>query len=474
VLEAEPVHVRQRLYRHNIAASADLFARSPAEYAAAQLSLFAEFYGVACNEDSVPPNRFAPCVRYWGLDVFKMALVVGHILAFPVDRIEALVDTVLRRRTKRATSELERGVDLIGLAYAELGISESLRGLAKACRSGAIPFAVSDLDLRLGVRQADHTIEAHVVDDIRHRCSIYCVNPDMFAWIRPLIETARDEGRYNVGFWYWELDQVPKEWLDAIERVDEAWVASDFIKEALRTATRRPIVKIPPPIEARVSRRYERSEFGLPDDRFLFFFSFDFLSFVKRKNPEGAVAAFRRAFDPGRRDVGLVLKSINGSERVDRLREIRELIAEDDRICLMDGFLDRDQVYGLQSVADAFVSLHRSEGLGLGLAESMYLGKPVIATAYSGNLEFMNEHNSCLVDYRLISVNPGEYRYDDERFRWADPDIEHAAYYMRKLVDDAEYRSRVAQCGQRDIRTRFTPANTAALMQKRLQELGLL
>jgi glycosyltransferase involved in cell wall biosynthesis len=156
------------------------------------------------------------------------------------------------------------------------------------------------------------------------------------------------------------------------------------------------------------------------------------------------------------------------------LRALQDLIGDDDRITIMDGFLNRDQVSGLESVVDAFVSLHRSEGLGLGLAESMFLGKPVIGTAYSGNLAFMDSENSCLVDYELVPVRKGEYLYDDSRFRWAEPDLEQAAYCMRRLADDAEFRNRIAQRGQQSIRERFTPAATAALMRKRLGELGLI
>jgi len=125
-------------------------------------------------------------------------------------------------------------------------------------------------------------------------------------------------------------------------------------------------------------------------------------------------------------------------------------------------------------VVDAYVSLHRAEGLGLGLAESMFLGKPVIGTAYSGNLEFMSPENSCLVDYRLVAIEKGQYIVDDERFRWAEPDVGQAAQWMARLVDDVEFRERVALQGQRDMRTKFTHANTAHAMRQRLVELGLL
>ena len=169
-----------------------------------------------------------------------------------------------------------------------------------------------------------------------------------------------------------------------------------------------------------------------------------------------------------------MIKSINAANKPGKMRELRALIGGDDRIVIVDGFFTRDQVSGLQTVVDAYLSLHRAEGLGLGLAESMYQGKPVIGTGYSGNLEFMNEQNSCLIDYRRVSIAKGEYICDDERFEWAEPDVGHAAHHMRRLVDDADFRVRIATRGQQDIRSRFTLAATAAAIRGRLEELGLL
>jgi glycosyltransferase involved in cell wall biosynthesis len=251
------------------------------------------------------------------------------------------------------------------------------------------------------------------------------------------------------------------------------WVATEFVATAMRGATPKPVVKIPPPIEVRLSRRYARSDFDLCEDRFLFLFSFDYNSFPKRKNPGGAIAAFQRAFGD-RRDVGLVLKSVNGKRYPERFAETRELVGSDERIVLLDRFFTRDEISGLQSVVDAFVSLHRSEGLGLGLAESMYQGKPVIGTRYSGNLEFMNDENSCLVDYELVPVQQGEYMYQGLGLHWAEPNVDQAARLMRRLVDDAAFRDRIARAGQETIRTRFTAAATAKLMRERLRALGMI
>jgi glycosyltransferase involved in cell wall biosynthesis len=440
---------------------------------AAQLAMFREFYESACSE-AVPPNPYAPSLHHWRKHFLKKPFQVGHVLAFPLERLEALSEETIEQQKLGATVEVLPGINLIGFAYGEFGLAENLRALANACGVGGIPFIVRDVDMRLKTRQADRTMAPHITDELRHACSVFCVNPDMLKPVMHLLRPHAGFRPYNVGFWFWELEQIPREWSFGIENIDEIWVATQFVADAMRRATSKPVIKMPTPVEVKISRPYTRREFALPEDRFLFLFSFDFNSFVKRKNPEATIAAFKRAFADARRDVGLVIKSINGLNNPAKLQETRALIGEDNRIVITDGFLRRDEVSGLESVVDAYVSLHRAEGFGLGLAEAMYLGKPVIGTAYSGNLEFMNGENSCLVDYRLVPIRRGEYLYDDERFHWADPDIEQAAWWMTRLVDDADFRDRIARRGQRDIRDRFAYVQTAAAIHGRLVDLGLL
>lgn len=468
----EPVRVATAGYRHPLSAQ-DAAPAVRSEIEIAQMEMFAEFYADACS-DAVPPNPYAPSLCHWQLHFLKRPFQFGHVLAFPLEWLEYVAEEILRARSAQLRGSLERGLTLAGFAYGEFGLGENLRALAKTCLAGDIPFAVKDVDMRLKARQADRTLAPFVVDALRHHTALFCLNPDMLKPIRQLLETGKAAGRYNIGYWFWELEQIPDEWDFAFELVDEIWVATEFVGDAIGRATSKPVIKVPTPVEVTLSRPYRRADFGLPEDRFLFLFSFDFNSFIKRKNPEAAIAAFKRAFPASRRDVGLVLKSINGSNRPDKLGEIQQLIAGDDRIVVTDGFLSRDQVSGLQSVVDVFVSLHRAEGLGLGLAESMYQGKPVIGTGYSGNMEFMNAEVSCLVDYELVPIRKGEYLYDDERFRWAEPDPEHAAHHMKRLADDAAFRANIARRGQAHIRSYLTYANAAALMERRLRELDRL
>jgi glycosyltransferase involved in cell wall biosynthesis len=470
----EPIYVPAPLYRHRHIVSPDLPRPEKFALEATQLVLFRGYYARAWDRDTVAPNRFAPCAHHWRLHFFKTPFHTGHVLMFGLDQLETIAAMISELRGRQGRTELSPGVNLVGFAYGEFGLGESLRAFAAACALDGIPFIVKDVDMRIRARQADRSVAPHIADELRHRCSLYCLNPDMMQPLRAFMTAAAAAGGYAVGYWYWELEYLPREWDDTVERVDEIWVATEFVAETMRRSTTKPVVKIPPPIEVKLSRLYRRVEFGLPDSRFLFLFSFDFNSFPNRKNPQGTVTAFKRAFGASRRDVGLVIKSINGANWPARLRALQDFVDGDDRIVIMDDFLSRDQVSGLESVVDAYVSLHRAEGLGLGLAESMYLGKPIIGTGYSGNLEFMNHENSCLVDYELVPVRKGEYLYDDSRFRWAEPDLEQAAHYMRRLADDADFRERIAYRGQRELRSRFTPAATATMLRQRLLELGLI
>jgi glycosyltransferase involved in cell wall biosynthesis len=467
----EPRFVASRLLRHRPALTA--LRRKRTEFEAAQVMMFREFYEKACDEQAVAPNRYAPCVHHWGAHFLTAPFHSGHVLILGLQRIERIAASLQRGSTTRQPRSLDDGINLVGLAFGELGIGENLRAIARACAAGGIPFMVKNVRQPLNTREADDSVKQYVADEPRYRCSLYCVNPDLMPSVHGLMADSAAAGGYGIGYWYWELDRLPLDWSDALTRVDEIWVASEFVATAVRGVTSKPVRKIPPPIEVLLSRRYARSDFALREDRFLFLFSFDYNSFPKRKNPDGAIAAFRRAFGD-RRDVGLVLKSVNGRRYPERFAETRELVGSDERIVMLDGFLTRDETSGLQSVADAFVSLHRSEGLGLGLAESMYQGKPVIGTRYSGNLEFMNDENSCLVDYELVPVERGDYAYHGEGWHWAEPDMDQAAQLMRRLVDEAGFRHRIGRAGQETIRTRFTRTATAAMIRERLGTLGLI
>jgi glycosyltransferase involved in cell wall biosynthesis len=385
----------------------------------------------------------------------------------PGSRLRAALAALLGRVRRDPAATSPAGINLVGYARGGLGLGENLRRFAEAARRGGLPFALVDLDVNLGERGRDTRLDAWIGQDNPWPVNVFFVNADQMPAAREHFGEAFFAGRRNIGFWFWELEGFPAEWWGAFDLVDEVWVASRFVQAAISACTTKPVRRLALPVEVPLPRAFTRDEYGLPQRPFVFLFSFDFQSFVQRKNPRAAIEAFQRAFAPGDERAMLVVKSINGHWAPALLDEVRERIGADRRIVLLDGFLDRDAAMGLVSVADCYVSLHRSEGFGLGMAEAMALGKPAIGTAWSGNLDFMNEHNSCLVPATLVPVQPGEYRFSEGQ-RWAEPDVDAAAAQMRRLVDEPDFAARIGRAGAEYIAAHHSHAACLASMRSAL------
>jgi glycosyltransferase involved in cell wall biosynthesis len=359
------------------------------------------------------------------------------------------------------------GVNLVGYAHGEFGVAEILRGFAHALEEGDVPFVVRNYDIGVASRQADRRMQPFLSDAFVYDVNLFCINADQMPVAYEHLGADAFAGRYNIGCWFWELERFPQRWQGAFDLVDEVWVTSPFVRDAVAACTRKPVHIVPIALDLELPARYSRRDFGLDENTFVYLFSFDFNSYATRKNAEGAIAAFRRAFADGRRDVRFVIKTINGQRMPRELRALVDAVADDDRIEVRDGFLDRAGMWALEACCDVYVSLHRAEGFGLGLAECMLLGKPVVATAYSGNLAFMDETNSCLVDYTLIPVREGEYpAWRDQR--WAEPDIDQAAAFLRHLADDPAYARRIGENARRSVRERLSATASAAAISARL------
>jgi glycosyltransferase involved in cell wall biosynthesis len=278
--------------------------------------------------------------------------------------------------------------------------------------------------------------------------------------------------RYNIGYWAWELSGFPDEWLEAVDLLDEVWAPSRFVQEAIAKKTTKPVLYMPLAVEMpeQAEPLGGRERFGLPDNAFLFLFTFDFSSFAERKNFRGCIEAFQKAFPEGR-DVALVIKTIRHAHHERDFWDLLRAIGDDGRIYLIDRVLRRSELHELMSTCDSFVSLHRSEGFGLGIAEAMYLGKPVIATNYSGNVDFTKPDNSCLVDYRLVPVKEGEYLFPKGQV-WADPNLDQAAMYMRRLVEDREYANEIGSKAAAYIRQQHSAKAAGARYARRLKQIA--
>lgn len=286
------------------------------------------------------------------------------------------------------------------------------------------------------------------------------------------LQRAKVAARRTVGFWMWELERLPSYWRHAFALYDEVWAATEFARAAFASEGLRPVRTFPPAVSVPwISRQPSRAELGLPEDATVFLFMFDFHSFADRKNPEAVVQAFLRAFPNGTEKVHLLLKTQAGDSAPEAWSRLNE-VCTDPRIEIRDTVLERPAVIALVQSADAFVSLHRSEGFGRGPAEAMLLGKPVILTGYSGTADFVTPDCAYLVDYKLRPVAPDEYPgvHEDTVVSWADPDIDMAAAHMRHVHEQPEAARALGERARARIEQRYGPEKVGATM---LEVLGL-
>lgn len=349
------------------------------------------------------------------------------------------------------------GANLVGHPYGALGMGEHIRKSAQAFAAADVPFVIVNTFKQVGPygdKFPEFPFASRITAENPHPVSLFHLNADEMPLASAHLGAAFFANRYNIGYWAWELAKFPDAWRSAFDFFDEIWAPSRFIQQAVSEQAQCPVIHMPLAVEFATAAALPRAHFGLLEDTFLFLFYFDFTSFIHRKNPFGPLNAFRMAFgDAKEARVALVIKANGMEQRPEAYREFLAALApQGHRVILIDRVMTDHEVRSLVADCDCFVSLHRSEGFGRGLAEAMYCGKPVIATGYSGNVDFTHEDNALLVDYTLIPVREGEYPHAEGQ-RWADPDVEQAAEYMRQLVRDPALGSRIGARAAEYVRT---------------------
>ncbi|UUI74516.1 glycosyltransferase [Cellulomonas chengniuliangii] len=362
-------------------------------------------------------------------------------------------------------SQRSAGVNVVGYLSGELGVGESARLMLDALDAANVPRSTTAISRKLQSRQRA-TYRAS--SGLRFDTTLLCVNADMTADVVSTVpELLRNT--YRIGMWYWEVEEFPASFAGAFDHVDEVWAATDFIRDAIQARTKKPVRTITPPLPApNVDPAITRADLGLPEG-FTFLFSFDYLSSAARKNPLGLVEAFRAAFA---RNSGqtLVIKSINADVRPDEAERLRIAVADEPDIVLMERYLSASERDALMAHADCYISLHRAEGLGLTMAEAMALGKPVIATGYSGNMQFMNDENSLLVPFAMATIAPDAAPYPAGA-RWAEPDLDAAAQLMQLVRDDPEAARARGERAALDMRERHSAAVAGQQVERRLRAI---
>lgn len=368
------------------------------------------------------------------------------------------------------------GVNAVGYLRGGLGLGQAARLYVQALHEAGVPVRTTTVDVslpdvvapdgrRAQVKTTDFA-DLHVEGDLPF--NLVCVNAPELPALHASLGPGFFEDRYTIGVWAWEVDVVPPSWDRAFGLVDEIWVYSRYVQEILSSVAPVPVVRMPLPIVAPPPGG-DIADLRLPDG-FAFLFLFDFYSTLARKNPLGLVDAFTRAFEPGE-GPQLVLKSHNGDFKPERLARLREAAGDRPDIHIVDRFLSNADMAALMRRADCYVSLHRAEGFGLTLGETMALGKPVIATGFSANLDFMTAENSYLVRHAETLVGEEGENYPAHG-TWAEPDLDHAAQLMREVWEHQDEARRRGARAQLEIAQHFSLDAVGRVGRGRLKRLA--
>jgi len=390
----------------------------------------------------------------------------------------------------------EFGVNLIGHAFNIFGLGEYLRMIAKALDAAAIPYCVINIPIGNGASDQDRSLEAKVIAnnvEPPYAFNLFCmtaVNHLNQAIYHGFIPSTR---AYTIAIWFWEMEKWPDQLTNSLDLAHEYWPCTRIIEQALQgartirqeqgieTSGSTPIIRMPPVMDLGITSQFSdqvgdrqktRAIYGLSQESILFNFVFDLNSMIARKNPKAVLKAFQQAFATTEFNVGLVIKTFPPRRPEPLWELLKAAAASDQRITIIEADLDRPSILALLACCDVYVSLHRSEGLGIGLAEALQLGLDVIATDYGGNTDFCSGPLAHPIPYHLIPVQPDEYPYY-QGMVWAEPDLDAAVAVMRQVAMKRRLSSTTDQATVDSYRQRFSAAEAGAHFRRRLEELWL-
>lgn len=365
-----------------------------------------------------------------------------------------------------------KGVNYVGYFRSHLGIAEASRNAVAALRSTGVEVALHDISHLAKSPTGTYDVDFRASPRPAYDVTILGVNADETA--RTLAALPSDlRSTFLIGCWAWETSEFPEQWCDRFDLVDEVWVASNFVAEAVRAKATVPVVVVPyavsPPDVEPDKHWLAQMCRDIEPDEFIFVCFFDVASVPFRKNPQGAVEAFKRAFRL-HESVRLIVKALNGESDPDLLESLRDESAGH-RITIWDAPLEPLDRFRLLASSDAFVSLHRAEGFGLVIAEAMALGRPIIVTDWSGSTDFANNDNAALVRCDLLRSKESYGPYPAGTL-WAEPDLDDAARHLRRVWEDADWRNSIGRAGAETIAAKFSPEVVGATIKSRLERLS--
>ncbi len=416
--------------------------------------------------DVIVSRSFSPLVIWQSADKRRLGLLLKLV---SVDGLEIVNNTA-----QRASLPLEDivthvpGINVIGYLKAEMGLGESARSCVKSALAHGIAASTLDVGFQALHRQEGGEAADATAGPVRP-VNIIHVNAEQCRSLWTFLADEKPDylrAGYSIGFWHWEQPDFPTDYLPCFDGFDEIWTPSSFVQASISAISPVPVLRMPHAVTAAASPGARREHFGLPDGLFLTLVTYDFYSYQHRKNPQAAIAAYREAAASGA-PLGLVIKTMNGDKVPAALDELQRELAGLGNVFVIDRYLSRQEMFDLEACCDCLLSLHRAEGFGLGLAEMMCLGKPVIATNWSGNADFMTTENSMPVGYELMPLasDIGPYRAGS---LWAEANAHHAAECLLRLANDRALGAALGERAQADMAKNYSPEAIGKLYRRRL------
>ncbi len=401
------------------------------------------------------------CLRPILLKIFPYQLLRNIKKKLVKDGYSKMLDI---RREQFQRTKYRDGINLIGNIKADTGLGQSCRLIAAELEEARLPYSVYQYN-QIGIMSnANIQFKSKITKELPYNINLIHINPHELGMAFLQLDNSVWNKRYSIGFWLWELEEFPDEWIPCFRLLDEIWTPSEFISKSIRKKTELPVVTVPYHVSVPIGSKYSRSDFSLPEDEFLFMMMYDRTSVTERKNPGAVIEAYKMAFKQ-KEKTGLVIKINNCTD--EEIETLKASLGNCLNVYFITEILNRDQVSSLIQCVDVVVSLHRAEGFGLVLAEAMLLGTPTIATNWSSNTEFMTKETSCLVEYKLVNLKEdiGLFKRGN---RWAEPNMEQAAIYMRKLYENPEYYHMMAKQAKDYVEKKLSMEQAVEIINKRI------
>jgi len=363
--------------------------------------------------------------------------------------------------------KVELGINVSGYFKGNFGVAESARRYVAALDAAGIPYVLNNIDSTLHVNKDD--TYSNFQKENPFPINLQVVNADQSDVFFNEMGQDYFKNKYNIAIWAWETSHFPEKFLESTKYFDEIWTLSNFVANSISKISSIPVIPIASPIQ--IDQSYlisDKKKFGIDESNYLFLFSFDFASIFERKNPLAIIDAFKTKFTEND-NVSLIIKCINSEKFLEQFEKLKKN-ADWKNIKIITDNLEKKEYYKLIASCDCYISLHSAEGFGLTMQEAMFAGKPVIATGYSGNTEFMNLNNSLLVKYEIIELEKdfGPYKKGDV---WAKPDTKHAGELMRWVYENKKDAEKLGQQAKKDIAKFMSFKATGNEIKNRLQHI---